>query len=186
MRRTLSTLVAICALGLAAPQARAQAESAAKEPKTLFELLEMVKSGLEVEREENLRREREFVQAKKDQERLLAEARATLARKEGESRQLEEVYNQNEGSIGDNEARLTEQLGQLGELFGVVRQVATDTSGQVWDSLTSSQVEPRKELLERLGRSKELPTTEDLEKLWYELQREMTLQGRSCATSHPC
>jgi biopolymer transport protein ExbB len=56
--------------------------------------------------------------------------------------------------------------------------VATDTSGQVWDSLTSSQVEPRKDLLDRLGRSKELPSTEDLEKLWYELQREMTLQGQ--------
>ena len=59
-----------------------------------------------------------------------------------------------------------------------MRQVATDTSGQVWDSLTSSQVEPRKDLLDRLGRSKELPTTDDLEKLWYELQREMTEQGQ--------
>jgi biopolymer transport protein ExbB len=44
--------------------------------------------------------------------------------------------------------------------------------------LTSSQVEPRKDLLDRLGRSKELPTTDDLEKLWYELQREMTQQGQ--------
>jgi biopolymer transport protein ExbB len=179
MRCALSILVAICAVGLAAPQARAQADAAEKEkePKTLYELLDMVKNGLEVEREENLRREREFAQAKKDQERLLAEARATLARKEAESQQLEDAYNENEGQIGDQDARLTEQLGQLGELFGVVRQVATDTSGQVWDSLTSSQVEPRKELLDRLGRSKELPTTADLEKLWYELQREMTLQG---------
>jgi biopolymer transport protein ExbB len=56
--------------------------------------------------------------------------------------------------------------------------VATDTSGQVWDSLTSSQLDPRKELLDRLGRSKELPSTDDLEKLWYELQREMTEQGQ--------
>jgi biopolymer transport protein ExbB len=168
----------ICAVGLAAPEARAQADSATEEPKTLFELLEMVKGGLEVEKEENLRREREFTRAKEDQQRLLAEARATLQRKEAESQQLEAAYNENEGAIGESEARLTEHLGQLGELFGVVRQVATDTSSQVWDSLTSSQVEPRKDLLDRLGRSKELPTTDDLEKLWYELQREMTEQGQ--------
>ncbi len=178
MRRTLSTLFAICAVGLAAPEAHAQADSAAAEPKTLFELLDMVKHGLEVETAENLRREREFAESKEDQERLLAEARATLERKEAESQQLEAAYNQNEAAIGENEALLTESLGQLGELFGVVRQVATDTSSQVWDSLTSSQLPPRKDLLDRLGRSKELPSTEDLEKLWYELQREMTEQGQ--------
>jgi len=178
MRRALSTLFLICAVGLAAPAAHAQADSPTAEPKTLFELLDLVKQGLEMETEADIRREREFVQAKEDQARLLAEARATLRDKEALSQRLEVAYNQNESTLGEKEALLTENLGQLGELFGVVRQVATDTSGQVWDSLTSSQVEPRKDLLDRLGRSKELPSTEDLEKLWYELQREMTEQGQ--------
>jgi biopolymer transport protein ExbB len=178
MRGVISTLSLICVLGLAPAAAHAQAEPAADEPKTLFELLDMVKHGLKTEKAENLRREREFVQAKQDQERLLAEARATLARKEALSQQLENTYNENEGTIGEKDALLTEHLGQLGELFGVVRQVATDTSGQVWDSLTSSQLPPRKDLLDRLGRSKELPSTEDLEALWYELSREMTEQGQ--------
>ena len=57
----------------------------------------------------------------------------------------------------EREAQLAERLGQMGELFGVVRQVATDLSGQIWDSLISSQLGERKELLDRLGRSKELP-----------------------------
>jgi biopolymer transport protein ExbB len=178
MRRAISGLLLVGAVGLAAPAAHAQDASTPEEPKTLFELLDMVKQGLEVEQAENLRRKQEFVRAKEDQKRLLAEARATLQSKEAVSQQLEVAYNANEDTIGEKEALLTENLGQLGELFGVVRQVATDTSGQVWDSLTSSQVEPRKDLLDRLGRSKELPTTEDLEKLWYELQREMTEQGQ--------
>jgi biopolymer transport protein ExbB len=182
MLRALSTLFFVSAVGLAAPAAHAQAdaqrESAAEEPKTLFELLEMVKHGLEVESAESRAREQTFVQAKKEQARLLAEARASLRRKEEISQRLETTYNENEGLIGENEARLTEHLGQLGELFGVVRQVANDTSAQVWDSLTSSQLPPRKDLLDRLGRSKELPSTDDLEKLWYELQREMTEQGQ--------
>jgi biopolymer transport protein ExbB len=180
MRRMLTGTLVICAVALAAAASHAQAGAATAkdEPKTLFELLELVKHGLEVERAENLQRIQEFERAKHDQERLLAEARVTLQNREAISHQLEQTYTTNEGQIGELEVRLAEQLGQLGELFGVVRQVATDTSGQVWDSLTSSQLGPRKDLLDRLGRSKELPTTADLEALWYELQQEMTQQGQ--------
>ena len=147
------------------------------EPVSLEELLEMVRQGFKAERAENERREQEFLQNKNDQQRLLAEAEATLAREEAISQRLEVKYTEYEGEIGNREEQLVERLGQMGELFGVVRQVSTDLSGQAWDSLISSQLGERKELLDRLGRSKELPTTEDLERLWFELQREMTEQG---------
>ncbi len=175
MNLARTCLIAICLLGLTANVASAQ--SATLDPKSLFELLDLVEQGLKVEKEENLRRERAFEQAKQDQARLLAEAKATLAAKEDLSKQYEATYNANERSIGELEADLVEQLGQMGELFGVVRQVANDLSGEVWDSLISSQLGPRKELLDRLGRSKALPSTRDLERLWFELQREMTQQG---------
>jgi biopolymer transport protein ExbB len=155
------------------------------EPKSLFELLDLVQKGLQVESVENRRREQEFIQSKNEQERLLAEARALLASKEALSQELEATYHQNEQAIAENEQLLSDRLGELGELFGVVRQVATDAAGQMWDSLISSQVGSRKELLERLGRSKELPSTEDLERLWYELQREMTQQGQVVAYPAP-
>jgi len=148
------------------------------QPKSLDELVEMVRRGFAAEREENRRREQEFLQAKAEQERLLAEAQATLAREEARSQQLEVTYNENEPRIAEKEEQLAKRLGELGELFGVVRQVATDLSGQIWDSLTSSELGPRKEVLERLGRSTELPSTDDLEKLWFELQREIVEQGK--------
>ncbi len=157
------------------------AEAAARptpQPTPLFELLDLVAQGLEVERTENRLRIEQFIQGRADQERLLSEAHAILATEEARSEQLEAQYNENEVALAGNEARLKEQLGQLGELFGVVRQVATDASGLLWDSLTSSQLGPRNELLDRLGRSTELPSTEDLKKLWYELHREMTEQGQ--------
>ena len=131
----------------------------------------MVRLGFETERAENERREQEFLRNRDDQERLLTEAEATVSREEGISQQLEIKYTEYEGEIGTREGQLAERLGQMGELFGVVRQVSTDLSGQAWDSLISSQIGDRKELLDRLGRSKELPTTEDLERLWFELQR---------------
>jgi biopolymer transport protein ExbB len=154
-------------------------QSEPPKPKSLDELLDLVERGFDQERAENRRREQEFQRAKQQQARLLAEAEATLAREEAISQGLENSYNENETVIATAEAQLTERLGELGELFGVVRQVSTDLSGQVWDSLTSSQLGERKELLDRLGRSKELPSTEDMERLWYELQREMTEQGKT-------
>ena len=187
MKFAKTCLAVVCVLALTGSTAIAQesdkapiaaAKSAAAEPKSLFELLDLVEKGLDIEKEENIRRERAFEQAKNDQTRLLAEAKATLAAKEKLSQEYEAAYNENERKIGQLEADLVEQLGQMGELFGVVRQVANDTSGVVWDSLISSQLGTRKELLDRLGRSKELPSTNDLERLWFELQREMTQQGQ--------
>lgn len=190
MNLSKTCLTVVCVLGLmggfAVTQAIAEEGAAAPAPTrrvvpraaSLFELLDLVEKGLQVEKAENLRREREFEQQKENQAQLLAEAKATLAGIEALSLEYETSYNQNERVIGELEADLVEQLGQMGELFGVVRQVANDTSGQIWDSLISSQLGERKELLDRLGRSKELPSTEDLEALWFELQREMTQQGQ--------
>ncbi len=180
MRGAIRALASACVLSLAAAPAWGQEVASASEsaPRSLFELLDLVEQGLEAEKAENVRREQVFIKARDDQQRLLAEAKATLARKEAESQALENTYNEFETRLAESEQRLSERLGELGELFGVVRQVATDTSGQAWDSLTSAQLEPRKDLLDRLGRSKELPSTQDLERLWFELQREMTEQGQ--------
>jgi biopolymer transport protein ExbB len=188
LARTCLTL--LCVLGLAGNPAIARegggseaATAAAKrttasEPTSLFELLDLVERGIEVAEEENLRRAEEFEQQKQNQTRLLAEARTTLAAKEALSRQYEATYDENDRTLGQLEADLVEQLGQMGELFGVVRQVANDTGAQVWESLISSQLGERKELLDRLGRRKQLPSSDDLEQLWFELQREMTQQGQ--------
>jgi biopolymer transport protein ExbB len=188
MRRSLEGTILVCAALLIGVSAYAQdagsgsettrAGSAASEAKSLFELLDMVRTGLTVETKVNREREDRFLAARDQQQGLLEEAQAELARKEALSKELEAVFNENEDKIGEGEADLKEGLGQMGEVFGVVRQVANDTSGHLWDSLTSSQIEPRKDLLDRLGRSKELPRTDDLEKLWFELQREMTEQGQ--------
>ena len=161
-----------------APQADIPPAPPTPQPKSLFDLLDMVQQGLELESKENQEREVRFKTEKEQQAQLLAEAQKTLAEKEALSQRFEAAYNKNEGIIADNEARLSDKLGQMGEIFGAVRLVATEASGNMWESLISSQIGSRKELLDRLGRSKELPTTNDLERLWYELQREMTQQGQ--------
>ena len=88
MRRLAPTLPFFIGIALAAPAAHGQNTPVSGEPTSLFELLDLVERGLEVETIENQRREQAFIRALDDQERLLAEAmrrRLTL-------RELEELY----------------------------------------------------------------------------------------------
>ncbi len=145
---------------------------------SLDDLLERVRAGWRAERAENERREEAFRQARADQKRLLEEARARIAREEARSESLESTFQEKEENIAELEERLRERLGTLGELFGVVRQVAGDTGGQVDNSLVSAQLGGRSGFLSELGQSRSLPSIESLEKLWYTLYEEMTESGK--------
>ena len=149
-------------------------------------LLAAVQAGWAEERQENQRREAEFLKTKDNQARLLANAEAALAREENTSQQLEETFASNEIELAQQTDALTAKLGTLGELFGVVRQVAGDTRSNVEESLTSLQLgTERADFLLELGKSKKLPAIEDLERLWYELQREMTESGKVARFTAP-
>lgn len=142
-------------------------------------LLAAVQQGWEDERKENQRREDVFAAAKQNQAKLLADAEAALAREEALSQQLEETFASNEIELAQQTDLLASKLGTLGELFGVVRQVSGDTRSHIEESVTSLQLgRERADFLLELGKSKKLPAITDLERLWYELQREMTESGK--------
>jgi biopolymer transport protein ExbB len=91
---------------------------------------------------------------------------------------LESRFEANEIALTTLEDTLTERLGALGELFGVVRQAAGDTRSHVAVSLVSAQIPGRDTFLEELGKNKSLPSIESLEKLWFIMHQEMTELGR--------
>lgn len=152
----------------------------AQEPKakSLDELLRQVRGQRAKERKANANREAEFRQKKAQQQQLLAEARAQRDAAVARSEELEEVFEQNENEIPELQETLRNRLGTLGELFGVVRQVAGDTRGFLEGSIVSAQLPGRAEGLDKLAESKELPTVEELEELWFTLQEEMTESGK--------
>ena len=167
-------------LGFSFTTAVAQEPSSKKVTKasSLDELLDLVKTGFRQEREATQQREERFARAKSEQAELLREIQSRVAFEEARAQQLETTFATNEAKLAQLEKSLDERLGTMGELFGVVRQVAGDMQAHVWESVTSSQIPDRETHLKKLGRGKELPKTEDLEKLWFELQREMTQQGK--------
>lgn len=148
-------------------------------PTTAEELLEEVIKGWEVEKVEDKERERRFASARADQQKMLTDAKAREARAEARSQALETEYQEKEVTIAELEETLTQRMGNLGELFGVTRQIAGDTRGNVEASITTAQYgRERVEFLEELGKSKVLPSIAELERLWQELVREMVEQGK--------
>jgi biopolymer transport protein ExbB len=166
------------------PEARAAdaAASEAEQPpeaENLRQLLDLLAASRGQARIDNAEREKRFLEAREDQRATLDEAKAQVARAEELSERLENIFQNYETELAESEARLTNRLGSLGELFGVVRQVAGTTRSNFENSLTSAQLpDERDAFLAELGKKKELPSIDALEKLWFELQREMTEQGR--------
>ncbi len=144
----------------------------------LDELLREVKRSQGVEGKINQQRESRFLQEKNQQQQLLAEAKAQLAKQEQISKQLRSRLDANELELSELETELNEHSGVLGELFGVARQAAGDLKADLDQSLVSAQFPERSEHLEVIANSKALPTIEQLESLWFTLQQEMTEAGK--------
>jgi biopolymer transport protein ExbB len=146
--------------------------------KSLDELLEQTRNTRAAQSEANAAREAEFLARRDEQAELLAEAKRTRDAAEARSKQLSAQFDANEVKLADLDAVLTQRLGSLGELFGVVRQVAGDGSSIMYNSLLSAEYPKRDEFFADLGKAKSLPSIEELERLWFEIQREMTESGR--------
>ncbi|MDA0338877.1 MAG: MotA/TolQ/ExbB proton channel family protein, partial [Proteobacteria bacterium] len=78
------------------------------------------------------------------------------------------TFDEHERDITALEAQLDERQGNLKELFGVVKQNAGELQGQISVSLTSAQFDGRQDFLSELAQKRdvELPTIQELQKLW--------------------
>jgi len=146
--------------------------------KSLAELLKLVQEGRVVNGDVNDKREREFLADKAKQQRELQNAKRMQREEEAEAERLEGIFEKNEQDIAAKQEILSKRLGSLRELFGVLQQVAGDTQGVFEGSIVSAQLPGRGEWLgefaQSMGKSTKLATIEEIERLWFELQREMT------------
>ncbi len=175
--KTRITLIAL-ALLICAPLAQAQEGQA----RSLGELLRMVEQGKAAEARENRQREQEFQADRSKQRDILNQAKGQKAAAERRSEQLENSFEANEVLLAEKQEALEKRLGSLKELFGVLQLVAGDTQGFFADSLTSIQYPDRGEFLtelgSKMGSATELASIEEIERLWFELQREATENGK--------
>ncbi len=145
---------------------------------TLDDLLKKVLEERQFESKEFQKREQLFKENKDNRKSLLIKAKKELKKEEQISQRLTSEFEKNEKELTILENELNITVGVLGELFGVVKQIAGDFRGQTLNSLVSVEIPGREKFVETVASRKKLPTTKELQRLWFELQREMTEQGR--------
>lgn len=158
------------------------AEDEFKDPSSPEELLELVQKGQFADTQEQRDRERQFRNEKNKQAKLLADAKAERARLEREAARLEVKFEANEALLVVAEAQLKERLGSLNEIFGHLAGLATESRNIFEQSISSAQFgKEREEFLTKLavkmGRGVTLASIPELERLWFELQREINATG---------
>lgn len=149
---------------------------------SLEELLQSVKSGRVTDAAESKARLDQFRANRSQQTKLLNDEKAKQVREEARSAQMEAQFEVNDAQILDLEAAFQERLGGLKELFGVLQQASGDARGNFESSITQVQFPERTEFLlnfaKKMGQSNRLASIEEIERLWFELQREMTETGK--------
>ena len=149
---------------------------------TLEQLLELVQQGKFAESEEATEREQKFARERNRQATLLANAKAERSRLEAIATELEGRFEANDAKLVVLEEQLKTRLGSLYETFGHLQGVASDTQQQFESAVTSGQFGQDREiflkdLAKRMGEGISLASIEELERLWYELQRELIASG---------
>ena len=149
---------------------------------SMDQLLNLIEQGQARDDAEARQREARFAQDRNQQQQLLNEARAERTRQENTSARLEALFNENQQRIVDARAQLDERLGALKELFGVLQTVSGDAQGRFNTSLTNIQYPDREGFLVELGAkmagASSLASIEEIERLWFELQREVSESGK--------
>ncbi len=143
-------------------------------------LVESVKTTASIRAKEDRARLNRFLSDKNKQQSLLNQMKVRLTNEENRSEILTKQYEDNDATLSDLEEQLTLKLGSFGELFGIVRQTAGESKGQFALSLTNIEYPERIEFLGDLAERKslDLPTSAELERLWYEILNELNQSGK--------
>ena len=141
--------------------------------KTLDELLQTVRERSRQTSAENQQRLRNFQSQRNQQAALLQDAKQSLAAQEARSDALKQQFDGNERALEELSETLRIRIGNFGELFGVVRQVAGDAKGTIDGSLVSPQYPDRGDVAGSLAQFKCPPSMEDLAPLQTLMPEEM-------------
>ena len=167
------TLILMGSIGIA---------NAQEDASSMGDLLKQIEQGQARDSVEAQKREARFQADRNNQQKILNDSRAERTRQENRSEDLESTFADNQQLIVDARAALDKRLGALKELFGVLQTVSGDAQTRFNGSLTNIQYPNREAFLVELGNkmasANSLASSQDIEGLWYELQREISEQGK--------
>lgn len=119
-----------------------------------------------------------FLQTQAEQQQLLREARAELARQNARADRLRAEYEENELTLTRYEGELTERAGDLNDTFAIVRQAALNANSVLKNSLVAAEQTDRSPFLEELGKGQTPPSIDDIKRLWTSVLSEISESGK--------
>lgn len=144
----------------------------------LERLLEDVRQQSVVSAEENNEREGIFSEEQAERRAVLDESLAELQRQTERSRNLRARFDDNEVLLEELNDTLRIRTGDMGELFGIFRQMAAETSGALAESLATVENPERRDRATAIAESGDIPVIDDLRALQLLLLEEMVESGR--------
>lgn len=157
--------------------------SAATQAQTLNDVLDQARSVREAETALFQQRITDFnATAAADQQRLMREAAATRTQIQAAVQEKTNQFSANDLQISTLNVEMREKANTLGlgELFGLARQVAGDSSTILEQSLVNAQYaseDSRVAFLRDFSQQDTIASIAQLERVWFEIQREMTASG---------
>jgi biopolymer transport protein ExbB len=136
-------------------------------------------------------RQANFRKAMEEQETLAKETVAKRNAAEARSASLSQQYDDNYNRIGEMNLLLEQHQGNLGELFGVTRQISGDAAGVLNNSLINAELEVvegqenRVDFLRRIASARELPSIVELERIWLEMLYEIKADAQTARFTAP-
>ncbi len=154
------------------------AQTASQPINDLDQLLAKVRAEHEKERELNRQREAEFLKERNQQQALLEKARAAYNQAQAKNNPAKQQVEANDAEIAKLRKELQQSVTDMGDVFSIYRQFAGDYAAVLDDSQTGAQFPERSAELKKLNSVDALPTIDDMEKLWFLVQQEMTESGK--------
>ena len=152
--------------------------AAAQTAGNLDQLLDQVRNASQQNTALDQQREQQFNQQAAQQAQILAAAKAANTQEQTRNAQLQASFDANKKSLDDLINQLHTREGDFSQVFDNARQGASDLKSTLDDSLVSAQYPGRGVFLARLAESRDLPSLDDLRKLWFLMQQELVAQGQ--------
>ena len=148
-------------------------ENIEEAPSKLEQLIIDIESEIDIEKRFDFSRSNSKERQLADLKRIHKKLTNDLKNAEDLSIRLIDEFDKNEKTLSELEEKLTLKLGNLGEMFGVVKQVSGQTRGEFKNSITNIDNPDRDLFLKNLAESKKLPDLKDISGLWVELVKEI-------------
>ena len=141
---------------------------------SLDQLLDQTRKGQREGSQINKDRERRFLRDKKSQAKEVGKAEAEVKSWEAKADVAKVEFEKNEVEIQKLKKERQEAMGDLRQMYAMVRQASGDLKSDTKDSLVSGQIPNRGEFLGELNQAGNVPSIKDIRQLWFLMQEEMT------------